>query len=63
MEASGEALRKFDEELNLLRKNIANGQADNYANYKQRAGRIQGVEWAEEVLKSIIKKMYEGEEE
>ena len=63
MEAPGEALRKFDEELNLLRKNIANGQADNYANYKQLVGRIQGVEWAEEVLKSIIKKMYEGEEE
>ena len=56
MEASGEALRKFDEELNLLRKNIANGQADNYANYKQLVGRIQGVEWADEVLKSIIKK-------
>ena len=63
MEASGEALRKFDEELNLLRKNIANGQADNYANYKQLVGRIQGVEWAEEVLKSIINKIYEGEEE
>ena len=63
MEASSEALRKFDEELNLLRKNIANGQADNYANYKQLVGRIQGVEWAEEVLKSIIKKMYEGKEQ
>jgi len=57
MEASSEALRKFDEELNLLRKNIANGQADNYANYKQLVGRIQGVEWAEEGLKSITKKM------
>jgi hypothetical protein len=63
MEASGEALRKFEEELNLLRKDIANGQADNYANYKQLVGRIQGVEWAEEVLKSIIKRMYEGEEQ
>ena len=63
MEASNEALRKFEQELNLLRKNIANGQADNYANYKQLVGRIQGVECAEEVLKSIIKKIYEGEEE
>ena len=41
MEASGEALRKFEEELNLLRRNIANGQADNYANYKQIVGRIR----------------------
>ena len=63
MEVSSEALRKFEEELNLLRINLANGQADSFANYKQLVGRIQGVEWAEEVLKSIIKKMYEGEEE
>ena len=63
MEVSNEALRKFDEELNLLRINLANGQADNFANYKQLVGRIQGVEWSREVLKTILKKLYEGEEE
>ena len=63
MEASNEALRKFEQELNLLRKNIANGQADNYANYKQLVGRIQGIEWSIEVIKTITKKIYEGEEE
>ena len=34
MEVSNEALRKFEEELNLLRLNLANGQADSFANYK-----------------------------
>jgi hypothetical protein len=63
MDIYNEALQKIDEELNLLRINIANGQADNFANYKQLVGRIQGVEWSREVLKTIIKKMYEGEEE
>jgi len=63
MDIYNEALQKIDEELNLLRINIANGQADNFANYKQLVGRIQGVEWSREVLKTILKKMYEGEEE
>tara|TARA_R100001530_G_scaffold32633_1_gene25648 strand:+ start:781 stop:972 length:192 start_codon:yes stop_codon:yes gene_type:complete len=63
MDVYNEALQKIDEELNLLRISIANGQADNFANYKQLVGRIQGVEWSREVLKTILKKMYEGEEE
>jgi len=63
MDIYNEALQKIDEELNLLRINIANGQADNFANYKQLVGRIQGVEWSREVLKTILKKLYEGEEE
>ena len=63
MEVSNEALRKFEEELNLLRINLANGQADSFANYKQIVGRIQGIEWSIDVMKNIIKKMYEGEEE
>ena len=63
MEVSSEALRKFEEELNLLRLNLANGQADSFANYKQLVGRIQGIEWSIDVMKNIIKKMYEGEEE
>jgi hypothetical protein len=63
MDIYNEALQKIDEELNLLRISIANGQADNFANYKQLVGRIQGVEWSREVLKTILKKMYEGEEE
>ena len=63
MEVSSEALRKFEEELNLLRINLANGQADSFANYKQLVGRIQGIEWSIDVMKNIIKKMYEGEEE
>ena len=63
MEVSSEALRKFEEELNLLRLNLANGQADSCANYKQLVGRIQGIEWSIDVMKNIIKKMYEGEEE
>ena len=63
MEVSSEALRKFEEELNLLRLNLANGQADSFANYKYLVGRIQGIEWSIDVMKNIIKKMYEGEEE
>ena len=63
MEVSSEALRKFEEELNLLRLNLANGQADSFANYKDLVGRIQGIEWSIDVIKNIIKKMYEGEEE
>ena len=63
MDIYNEVLQKIDEELNLLRISIANGQADNFANYKQLVGRIQGVEWSREVLKTILKKMYEGEEE
>ena len=63
MDVYNEALQKIDEELNLLRISIANGQADNFANYKQLVGRIQGVEWSREVLKTILKKLYEGEEE
>ena len=46
MEVSSEALRKFEEELNLLRLNLANGQADSFANYKHLVGRIQGIEWS-----------------
>ena len=56
MEVSNEALRKYDEELNLLRINLANGQADSFANYKQLVGRIQGIEWSIEVIKTITKK-------
>ena len=63
MDIYNEALQKIDEELNLLRINIANGQADNFANYKQFVGRIQGIEWSKEVITSIMKKIYEGEEE
>jgi len=63
MEVSNEALRKYNEELNLLRINLANGQADSFDNYKQLVGRIQGIEWYIEVIKTITKKMYEGEEE
>ena len=63
MEVSNEALRKFEEELNLLRINLANGQADSFANYKHLVGRIQGIEWSKEVITSIMKKIYEGEEE
>ena len=63
MEISNEALHKFEEELNLLRINLANGQADSFANYKQLVGRIQGIEWSIEFIKSITKKIYEGEEE
>ena len=63
MEVSSEALRKFEEELNLLRLNLANGQADSFANYKLLVGRIQGIEWSKEVITSIMKKIYEGEEE
>ena len=56
MEVSNEALRKYNEELNLLRINLANGQADSFANYKQLVGRIQGIEWSIEVIKTITKK-------
>ena len=63
MDIYNEVLQKIDEELNLLRINIANGQADNFANYKQFVGRIQGIEWSKEVITSIMKKIYVGEEE
>ena len=64
MEVSNEALRKYNEELNLLRINLANGQADNFANYKQLVGRIQGIEWSRNNLKSIIqKRMYDEEDD
>ena len=63
MDIYNEVLQKIDEEVNLLRINIANGQADNFANYKQFVGRIQGIEWSKEVITSIMKKIYEGEEE
>ena len=59
MEVSNEALRKFEEELNLLRINLANGQADSFANYKQLVGRIQGIEWATQTLKTILKRRIE----
>ena len=63
MDIYNEVLQKIDEELNLLRINIAYGQADNFANYKQFVGRIQGIEWSKEVITSIMKNIYEGEEE
>ena len=57
MEVSNEALRKFEEELNLLRLNLANGQADSFANYKHLVGRIQGIEWSIDVMKNIINRL------
>ena len=63
MEVSSEALRKFEEELNLLRLNLANGQADSFANYKLLVGRIQGIEWSRNKLTEMIKKYLHAEED
>ena len=63
MEVSNEALRKFEEELNLLRINLANGQADSFANYKHLVGRIQGIEWSRNILTEMIKKYLHAEED
>jgi hypothetical protein len=63
MDIYEEVIQKFNEEINLLRISIAQGQADNFANYKHLVGRVQGIEWSKEVITTIMKKIYEGEEE
>ena len=63
MEILDEILNKYKQEIQSLKDSVASGSIDTLAGYKQAVGRIQGVEWSMDTLKTIIQKMYHNEEE
>jgi|TARA_R100001129_G_scaffold176541_3_gene150622 hypothetical protein len=63
MEILDEILNKYKQEVQSLKDSVASGNIDTLAGYKQAVGRIQGVEWSMDTLKTIIQRMYHNEEE
>lgn len=63
MEILDEILKKYKTEMQFLKDSLASGNVDTLAGYKQAVGRIQGIEWSMDTLKTTIQKMYHNEEE
>ena len=64
MDVWDEVVKEFNDELNKLRNSVSDGQADNFAHYRQLVGQIYGIEWSRNKLTDIVKKrIYEDEED
>jgi|TARA_X000001388_G_C2196895_1_gene109715 hypothetical protein len=59
-----EVIQEFEKEQIKLKDTLATGGVEDFPHYKQIVGSIQGIEWCQQNLKSIIKKRtYEEDEE
>lgn len=53
---------KYDEKLRDMKNSLAYGNASNYDEYQHSVGVIEGVEWAKQYLKHVVKqRIYEEE--
>ena len=60
MEIWDEVVQEFNQEIERLKASLGDGAAEDFANYRQLVGSIQGLDWASSNLTDIIKKrMYE----
>ena len=55
MEFWDELNLKYDEKLEETKKSLAYGNASSYDEYRQAVGLIEGIEWAKDLLKHIVK--------
>jgi hypothetical protein len=63
MEMWDEVVQEYNNELNRLQNIIGHGSAENYSNYRELVGRVNGIEWCRENFTTIVKKrLYEEEE-
>lgn len=63
MEFWDELNSKYDEKLEETKKSLAYGNASSYDEYRQAVGLIEGIEWAKDLLKHIVKhRIYEEED-
>tara|TARA_R110002020_G_scaffold93435_2_gene225447 strand:- start:165 stop:356 length:192 start_codon:yes stop_codon:yes gene_type:complete len=53
----------YQEEIDKFKNVLAQGQIDNYENYRQMVGYISGIEWAKQNLRDIAHKHLYIEEE
>jgi hypothetical protein len=64
MDIWDEVVSEYNNELTKLRNNVSDGQADNFAHYRQIVGNIYGIEWSRNKLTEIVKKrLYEEEDD
>tara|TARA_R100001594_G_scaffold70750_1_gene105199 strand:+ start:217 stop:414 length:198 start_codon:yes stop_codon:yes gene_type:complete len=54
---------KYEEKILDLKNSLAYGNASSYDEYRHTVGVVEGVEWAKECLKHIVKqRIYEEED-
>ena len=63
MEIWDEVIKEFNQEINNLRLTLGNGNAEDYAHYRQIVGSSSSMEWARNKLTEIIKKRTYGDED
>ena len=63
MEIWDEVIKEFNQEINNLRLTLGNGNAEDYAHYRQVVGSISSLEWARNNLTDIIKRRTYGDED
>ena len=56
MDIWDEVVQGFNGEIERLKTSLGDGSAEDYAQYRQVVGSIQGLEWARTNLTEIIKK-------
>ena len=56
MEIWDEIGAEFNQEIERLRATLGAGIAEDFCHYRQIVGSINGVEWARDNLKDIVKK-------
>ena len=63
MEFWDELNLKFEEKIEETKKSLAYGNASSYDEYRQAVGLIEGIEFAQDLLKYIVKhRIYEEED-
>jgi len=63
MDIWDEVVKEYNSELTKLRNSVSDGQADNFAHYRQLVGQIYGIEWSRKQLTDIVKKRIYSDEE
>ena len=56
MEIWDEIGAEFNQEIERLKSTLSAGLAEDFCHYRQIVGSINGVEWARDNLKDIVKK-------
>ena len=64
MDIWDEVIQEYNKEIENFKNSLASGGIEDYANYRQLVGSINGIEWCRQQLKDILKRrQYTDDEE
>ena len=63
MDIWDEVLQSYNKEIDTLKNSLASGSIEDYAHYRQVVGSISGIEWSQQQIKNILKRIQHSDDE